>query len=163
MPPKKKDEDVDLSTLPPWLHLTAFFSFKAKKSRAAAFTALLKASPRAFQKTISREDIVNFAKEKGLYTDLALLTEKQRKDAKFMDSIAGTTELTAKVLVKALGVMVFEMDVAGRKAKKDKLEGKESGEKKGADKAKDAKSNGVGDNFVKRRVDNSMLWKMGYN
>lgn len=127
MPPKKpaKDEEIDLSTLPPWLHVIVCLSLQMKKGRALSFMEKLKTAPKSFQKNITRDDIVLYAKEKGLYVDLAALSDKQKKDNKFMESIIGITELNAKVLAKAFAAMIHELDIQGRRAKKDKLEGKE--------------------------------------
>jgi len=102
----------------------------------------LKAVPKSFQKTIHRDEIISYAKEKGFYVDPTALTEKQKKDAKYMESIVGMTELNSKVLAKAFSQMITEADLQKRKvknnslkmefwlifflkAKKDKLEGKE--------------------------------------
>lgn len=117
MPPKKagKEDDVDLSTLPPWLHVICAFSLNMKKTRAQKLLEKLRTAPKSFQKTVHRDDIVNFAKEKGLYVDPNALTDKQKKDPKFMESIAGMTELNAKVLAKAFSQMIFENDIQGRK------------------------------------------------
>lgn len=163
MPPKKKDKDdeVDLSTLPSWLHIICAFSLNMKKSRAFKLMEKLRTQPKSFQKTIHRDDIINFAKEKGYYTDLNALTEKQKKDAKFMESIAGTTELSSKILAKSFTQMIFENDVQGRKVislhfliiiifqvKKDKLEGKElPSDKKGG---KDEKKAPIPEKKVKK-------------
>ena len=127
MPPKKpaKDEEIDLSTLPPWLHIVVCLSLQMKKGRALTILEKLKTAPKSFQKNITREDIVSYAKEKGLYVDLAALSEKQKKDNKYMESITGLTELNAKVLAKAFVAMIHELDIQGRRAKKDKLDGKE--------------------------------------
>ena len=127
MPPKKpaKDEEIDLSTLPPWLHIIVCLSLQMKKGRAMSLMEKLKIAPKSFQKNITRDDIVTYAKEKGLYVGLATLSEKQRKDNKYMESITGITELNAKVFAKAFVAMINDHDIQGRRAKKDKLEGKE--------------------------------------
>lgn len=39
---------------------------------------------KSFQKNITRENIINFAKEKGMYVDPSALTDKQKKDTKAM-------------------------------------------------------------------------------
>lgn len=120
MPPKKKDKDdeIDLSTLPPWLHVICAFSLNMKKTRAFKLIEKLRHNPKSFQKSIHREDIIAFAKEKGYYTDPNTLTDKQKKDAKFMESIVGTTELNAKVLAKSFSQMIYESDIQGRKVHK---------------------------------------------
>ena len=88
------------------------------KTRAFKLIEKLRHNPKSFQKSIHREDIIAFAKEKGYYTDPNTLTDKQKKDAKFMESIVGTTELNAKVLAKSFSQMIYESDIQGRKVHK---------------------------------------------
>ena len=122
MPPKKKDkdEDFDLASLPPWLHVICAFSLNMKRNRALKLLEKMRASPKSFQKTIHRDDIISYAKDKGYYTDPATLNEKQKKDVKFMESIANSMEMNSKVLAKAFSQMIFETDIQGRKVKLSK-------------------------------------------
>ena len=116
MPPKKaKDDEVDLASLPPWLHVICAFSLHMKRTRAQKLFEKLRATPKSFQKTIHRDDIIAFAKDKGLYVDPNTLSDKQKKDAKFMESIANSMDMNAKVLAKSFSQMIFENDIQGRK------------------------------------------------
>ena len=115
MPPKKKDEEIDIASLPPWLHVICGFSLNMKKTRAQKLLEKMRAVPKSFQRTIHREEIIAYAKEKGLYVDPNALTDKQKKDAKYMESIVGMTELNAKVLAKAFSQMIYESDIQKRK------------------------------------------------
>ena len=115
MPPKKKDEEIDIASLPPWLHVICGFSLNMKKTRAQKMLEKMRAVPKSFQRTIHREEIIAYAKEKGLYVDPNALTDKQKKDVKYMESIVGMTELNAKVLAKAFSQMIYELDIQKRK------------------------------------------------
>jgi len=48
---------------------------------------------------IKKSDVLDHAKEKNIYTDPNTLTDKQKKDPKFMETVK--TELTAEVIAKA--------------------------------------------------------------
>ena len=48
---------------------------------------------------IKKNDVLDHAKEKSIYIDPNSLTDKQKKDPKFMESV--NTELTAEVIAKA--------------------------------------------------------------
>ena len=114
MPPKKiEKEEIDISTLPPWQSILVTFAFLQKKGRAEKIIDLLLNKPKSFQKNISRIDIINFAKEKGLYVDPNNLTEKQKKDAKIMAELP--LELTSNILAKSLYMMIYDMNINSRK------------------------------------------------
>lgn len=53
--------------------------------------------------------MLDHAKEKNIYIDPSTLTDKQKKDAKFMESI--NTELTAEVVAKAVKSLVSTLSV----------------------------------------------------
>lgn len=57
MKPKKQDE-VDLSTLPPLISLLASIKFDCRKDTSLKLTELLKTYVRSFQKNLTREEIV---------------------------------------------------------------------------------------------------------
>ena len=117
MPPKKKDEEVDLASLPPWLRVICAFSLNMKRTHALKLLEKMRTAPKSFQKTIHRDEIVAYAKDKGLYVDPAALTEKQKKDLKYMELIANSMDLNAKVLAKAFSQMISETDIQGQKVK----------------------------------------------
>jgi hypothetical protein len=113
MPPKKKqEEEIDINTLPPWQALICSLNFETKKSRADKFLQRLH-TQFSFQKNISRNDIINFAKDKGMYTDPATLTDKQKKDPKFMADIQ--MELTPAIMGKAFYQLIWDLNLHGRK------------------------------------------------
>lgn len=56
--------------------------------------------------------MLDHAKEKNIYIDPATLTDKQKKDAKFMESI--NTELTAEVVAKAVKSLLSTLSVKVR-------------------------------------------------
>ena len=61
----------------------------------------MKGFPFSYQKFLTREDIINFAKEKGLYVDLSADPKKAaKKDNKGGPEIA--TEITPELLATAL-------------------------------------------------------------
>ena len=78
MPPKKDAKEVDVSQLPPLSILKCLLTFDCKKERAQKIIDQLKNKPLSFTKIISRDDIQNYAKDKGLYMD----AESQQKAAK---------------------------------------------------------------------------------
>lgn len=93
MPPKKKEEEIDLATLPPWVSRNAMLVCSGMKGRANTILDMLKKEPNKYVRYVSRNDIVDHAKEKGMYVDPSTLTDKQKKDTKFMSEVS--TELTA--------------------------------------------------------------------
>lgn len=114
MPPKKqKEEEVEVTSLPPWYPVNCVLKCEGKKSRMQSFLQLLKSQPKSFQRNISREEIIEFAKEKGLYTDPNTLNEKQKKDPKLLETL--NLELTPSVLAKAFSALVSDLDLKGRK------------------------------------------------
>lgn len=117
MPPKKnnKDDEVDLASLPPWLHVVCSFSLHMKFTRAQKLFAKLRSTPKSFQKTIHRDDIIAYAKDKGFYVDPNTLSDKQKKDVKFMESIVNSMDMNSKVLAKSFSQMISEFDIQGRK------------------------------------------------
>lgn len=87
MPPKKKEEEIDLSTLPECKSLNIFLYAKGKKERAKK---LLSKIDNKFEKIIfhvKKAAILDHAKEKGIYIDPESLTDKQKKDPKFMETV----------------------------------------------------------------------------
>ncbi len=65
-----------------------------------------------------RDEVIKFAGEKGLYVDPATLTEKQKKDTKFMAEI--NLELTPKVFAKAFEQYLFDLNIKARKVRRKK-------------------------------------------
>ncbi|KRX02221.1 hypothetical protein PPERSA_04843 [Pseudocohnilembus persalinus] len=148
MPPKKKqEEEIDISQLPEWFAINCVFKFESKKERADKLIKQISEKPLSFQKNISKNDVIQFATEKGIYVDPNTLTEKQKKDQKvssFMESV--NMELTPEVLAKAFIQFQQDLDIQGRKLKKQKIdelenpvEEKEDPKKAKKDSKKDAK------------------------
>jgi hypothetical protein len=84
-----------------------------KKARAEKLVHDLSKNAVSFQKTIQKEDLINYAKEKGLYVDPNTLNDKQKKDPKFMAEV--NLELTPAVLAKAYKAFVSELELKLRK------------------------------------------------
>jgi hypothetical protein len=61
---------------------------------------------------IKKSQVLDHAKEKNIYIDPSTLTEKQKKDAKFMETV--NTELTAAVVAKALQSLIATLVVKAR-------------------------------------------------
>lgn len=74
MPPKQKDE-VDINLLPPMKHMTVGLRFDCGRERSVKLLNLLK-DRRSFQRNITRDEIIQFCKEKNLYVDPNSLTDK---------------------------------------------------------------------------------------
>jgi len=66
---------------------------------------------------IKKSEVLDHAKEKNIYIDPSTLTDKQKKDAKFMESI--NTELTAGVVAKAVQSLISSLVVKARIEKKN--------------------------------------------
>lgn len=115
MPPKKKDEEVDLSTLPPWLPLKFMVLFNCPKAKAELLKNYMRDKPKEYQKNITRADIVNYGKEKGLYFDPNQVPEKGKKEAKAAADVP--TELTPDLLAKIYITMMADLDIQGRKVR----------------------------------------------
>ena len=114
MPPKKKDEEIDLSTLPPWMPVLCLLNYQLPKVRAAALTDILVNRPKDYQRNITRAEIINFAKEKGMYLDPTTINDKQKKDKAAADI---PTVLTPQILAKAFQGFLFDLNIQGRKVR----------------------------------------------
>jgi hypothetical protein len=137
MPPKKKEEEVDLATLPPCKSVGVQLAYQGKKPRADKLFELIRTRPFKFERVVTRAEIIEHAKEKGFYTDPATLTDKQKKDPKVMSELV--LELTPEVLARAAVSLLAAVEVKFRielKARQDKLDNKDD-DKKGT--KKDAK------------------------
>jgi len=56
--------------------------------------------------------VLDHAKEKGIYVDPNTLNDKQKKDAKFMETV--NTELTAAVVAKAVQSLIATLNIKSR-------------------------------------------------
>lgn len=65
---------------------------RGRKARAAAIHQRFQKECERFLIRVRKAEVLEHAKEKGIYVDPATLTDKQKKDAKYMESIC--TELT---------------------------------------------------------------------
>ena len=99
MGPKKKEEEIDLTTLPECTSLNIILLAKGKKSRSSNILEKVQQNGLKFMIKIKKNDVLDHAKEKSIYIDPNSLTDKQKKDPKFMESV--NTELTAEVIAKA--------------------------------------------------------------
>ena len=117
MPPKKteKEEAAELSALPPWASVCASINFCTRRKYATKLREKLKNKPLSFQKIVTRDDIVNFAKEKGFYVDPNNLTEKQKKDPKAMAELP--MEMNSQIMAKSLKQYLIEQDLVGRRVR----------------------------------------------
>ncbi len=84
MGPKKKEEEVDLATLPECRSLNAIILVRARKERALALLQRIQKECEKWIDRLKRSEVIDHAKEKGLYIDPSSLTEKQKKDPKLM-------------------------------------------------------------------------------
>ncbi len=58
---------------------------------------------------IKRSEVLDHAKEKNIYIDPSTLTDKQKKDPKFMESVC--TELTPAVVAKAVQSLISSLNI----------------------------------------------------
>ena len=72
---------------------------KGKKARAEAILKKIDAKFESFVFHVQKAAVLDHAKEKGIYVDPESLTDKQKKDPKFMETVC--TEMTPQVLAKA--------------------------------------------------------------
>ncbi len=112
MPPKKKDEEIDLSTLPPWLSVVINLKMDISDERQKYIEERLQNLIKESLRIISRDDIVNYAVEKGLYINPEMMTDKQKKDKGTADI---PTELTSDILANAFEKLLFDLNIQGRK------------------------------------------------
>ena len=112
MPPKKKDEDIDPATLPPWLPVSVRLNLECSKDNATKISDIVNNANFEIKKIISRNDIINYGKEKGMYIDPSQMTEKQKKDKNFAEI---PTELTPELLAKMFIAYYNELNLNGRK------------------------------------------------
>lgn len=115
MPPKKteKEEAAELLALPPWSSVCASINFCTRKKFTTKLKEKIKSKPLSFQKIVTRDDIVNFAKEKGYYVDPNNLTDKQKKDPKAMAELP--MEMTSLIMAKSFKQYLIEQDLQGRR------------------------------------------------
>lgn len=104
MPPKRKedkkhDDDVDMSTLPPWITIYTMIEWESSLTEIASMFPIFQFS------SITRSELCSYSKEKGLIQ-------------------ASVTEATIPplILAKALSEKVALMDLQGRKQKRDLLQ-----------------------------------------
>lgn len=120
MGPKKKEEEIDLSTLPECRSLNALLLVRGRKARAAAIQQRLQKDCEKWTDRPKRSEVVDHAKEKGFYVDPNSLTDKQKKDPKFMESVS--TEFTPSVMAKAVQSLVAAINLKWRIDRKNNPE-----------------------------------------
>lgn len=84
MGPKKKEEEIDLSTLPECKSINAIILCRGKKTRAITIIDKIRKEGEKFIGKIKKTEVLEHAKEKNIYVDPNTLNEKQKKDPKFM-------------------------------------------------------------------------------
>lgn len=72
---------------------------------------------------ISRQDIIEQAREKGLYIDMNNLSEKEKNSKTFKADPSKTT-LTSDIMASAFLLMMEDKELAVKKIKKDILDAK---------------------------------------
>ena len=96
---------------------------KGKKKRAEAILNKINTKYDNFTFHVQKSAVLDHAKEKGIYVDPESLTDKQKKDPKFMETVC--TEMTPEVLAKATESFISNHNVKFRlemKANLDKPE-----------------------------------------
>jgi hypothetical protein len=73
---------------------------KGKKGRATTLLQKIQKEAEKYLFKIKKSEVLDHAKEKNIYIDPTTLTDKQKKDPKFMESVC--TELTPEVMAKAV-------------------------------------------------------------
>ncbi len=110
MPPKKKEEVVDLSTLPPWVPLAVVLNWELSEKNAVHISKAIYESSFGIKKTITREEIIDYGKKNGLYVDPT--QDKQKKDKNAAEI---PMELTPGLLAKIFTKYYDEINLEGRK------------------------------------------------
>lgn len=109
---KKKDEEIDVSLLPPWQSVTARLNFECSKDNAEKISELIYNANFEAKRLITRNDIINYGKEKMMYVDPNQLTDKQKKDKNIAEI---PTELTPELLAKIYSSFYKEIVLTSRK------------------------------------------------
>lgn len=66
---------------------------------------------------VKKSEVLDHAKEKNIYVDPSTLTDKQKKDPKFMETV--NTEFTSEVVAKAVKSLLATLSVKVRLDKKN--------------------------------------------
>ena len=96
---KKQEEDVDLSTLPPWISVFTMIEWDSSLSEVASLFPIYQFS------LITRADLYNYSKEKG-----------------YIGNNVAESSTPASTLARALSEKVNSMDLQARKAKRDQMQ-----------------------------------------
>ena len=110
----KKQEEIDISTLPSWLPLAVNLNFGTSKERAAKITKNLQNCTYGPMKFITRDDLISYGKEKQLYADSSQANEKARKGAVGASTDVPTL-LTPGLLAKIFVQFYHDLSIQGRK------------------------------------------------
>ena len=103
---KKQEEDVDLSTLPPWISVFTMIEWDSSLSEVASLFPIYQFS------LITRADLYNYSKEKG-----------------YIGNNVTESSAPSSALARALSEKVNSMDLQARKAKRDQMQRLEVGDK----------------------------------
>ena len=112
-----------MSTLPEPIIVNTMIVCKGKKSRSQAILNQINAKHDKFLFHVQKSAVLDHAKEKGIYVDPESLTDKQKKDPKFMETVC--TVMSPAVLAKATESFIANHNVKFRlemKANLDKPE-----------------------------------------
>ena len=112
---KQQELKFEEKDLPEWTSLVVSFNFQLKEQKAEDVIAKLRRTPKSFMKNINREDIQNFAKEKGIFF------EQKQKNLQATGN--QNQEMTAEQWAKAAVGFIKENDWNMRVALKCKNEG----------------------------------------
>lgn len=110
MPPKKKEEIIDLSTLPPWFPLSVLMSWECSEENATRIAKCIYESNFGLKKEIKRDEIIDYGKRNGMYLDPT--QDKQKKDKNAAEI---PTELTPELMAKMFVKFYEELNLEGRK------------------------------------------------
>ena len=110
---KKKGGEINLADLPPWKSLNVSINFNTcKRSANKIIKQITKlAENEEYITVVTRNDVINSAKDNMLYVDMENLTEKQKKE-KGLEELP--TVLTAEILAKGCKFLIEEADVTHR-------------------------------------------------
>ena len=118
MSKQKQKEQIDISTLPEVITCitSILLDFKNNDRRLKLIESMLK-TPEKTLKLLSREEIIQFAKEQKIYIDPA-----EGKKPNKNEPAPEHKEITAKELAKAFKLKISEESIAFKKKKKNLLD-----------------------------------------
>jgi hypothetical protein len=85
---------------------------KGKQERSHKIINKLNNDYKSLLAKVSRQEVLDHAKEKNIYVDPNTLNDKQKKDPKFMETVC--TELTSDVVARAVKSFIDQLNVKVR-------------------------------------------------